>query len=51
MICIPACYLLGHVLGYGVPGLLWGLFLGLAVAAALLVGRFRVLSSRPVNPY
>ncbi len=51
LICIPTCYLLGHVLGYGVPGLLWGLFLGLAVAAALLVGRFRVLSSRPVNPY
>jgi multidrug resistance protein, MATE family len=47
LICIPACYLLGPVLGHGVRGLLWGLFLGLAVAAGLLVARFRVLASRP----
>jgi MATE family multidrug resistance protein len=51
LICIPVCYLLGPVLGHGVPGLLWGLFLGLAVAAGLLVARFRVLASRPVRAF
>jgi MATE family multidrug resistance protein len=51
VICIPACYALGHTLGFGVQGLLWGLFLGLAVAALLLVARFRTLSRRAVRPF
>jgi MATE family multidrug resistance protein len=51
VICIPLCYVFGHVLGYGVHGLLWGLFAGLAVASVLLIGRFKVLSSRAVRPF
>lgn len=50
-ICVPVCYLLGQALGYGVPGLLWGLFLGLAVAALLLVFRFRTLAGRVIRPF
>jgi multidrug resistance protein, MATE family len=50
-ICVPACYLLGPTLGYGVQGLLWGLFLGLATAALLLVARFKVLAGRVVQPF
>jgi Na+-driven multidrug efflux pump len=51
VICIPLCYVFGHVLGYGVHGLLWSLFAGLAVASVLLIGRFKVLSSRAVRPF
>ena len=51
VICIPLCYVFGHVLGYGVHGLLWGLFAGLAVASLLLIGRFKVLSHRAVRPF
>ena len=48
---IPLCYVLGHVMGHGVLGLLWGLFAGLAAAALLLVWRFEVLSRREVRPF
>lgn len=51
LICIPLAYTLAHPLGYGVHGLLWGLFGGLAVAAILLVGRFSVLSRREVRAF
>ena len=51
VICVPACYLLGQALGLGVPGLLWGLFLGVVVAALLLVARFKVLAQRVVRPF
>lgn len=40
-----ACgYTLGFVAGYGGKGLWWGLVIGLAVAAVLLVRRFRILA-------
>ena len=51
LICIPACYVLGHALGFGIRGLLWALFLGLVIATLLLIARFRVLSARPVRPF
>jgi MATE family multidrug resistance protein len=51
LICIPASYALGHPLGLGIPGLLWGLFTGLLVAALLLLARFQVLSRREVRPF
>jgi MATE family, multidrug efflux pump len=51
LICIPACYALGPRLGYGMHGLLFGLFLGLVVAALLLLWRFKVLAARPVTPF
>jgi MATE family multidrug resistance protein len=51
LICIPACYALGHALGFGIQGLLWGLFVGLVVAALLLIARFKTLSARPVKPF
>jgi multidrug resistance protein, MATE family len=51
VVCVPACYLLGQALGYGVPGLLWGLLIGLVIAALLLVARFKVLASRVVRPF
>jgi MATE family multidrug resistance protein len=50
LICIPACYALGHALGVGIQGLLWGLCLGLVVAALLLIARFKVLSARAIKP-
>ncbi len=51
VICIPLCYVLAHPLGWGVPGLLWGLFWGLLAASVLLVARFVVLSRREVRPF
>ena len=51
VVCVPASYLLGQALGYGVPGLLWGLLIGLTIAALLLVARFKVLASRVVRPF
>ena len=51
LICIPACYVLGHALGFRIRGLLWALFLGLVIATLLLIARFRVLSARPVRPF
>ncbi len=39
-IAIPACYLLAFNANYGILGLLFGLFLGLAAACILLVWRF-----------
>ena len=51
LICIPLAYTLAHPLGYGVHGLLWGLFGGLGVASILLLGRFFVLSRREIRPF
>lgn len=51
LICIPSCYLLAHRFDLGIPGLLWGLLIGLLTAALLLAWRFKVLSSREVRPY
>ncbi len=51
LICIPACYALGPRLGYGMHGLLFGLLLGLVVAALLLLWRFKVLAARPVRAF
>ncbi len=50
VICIPLCYVLAHRLGYGVPGILWGLFVGLVAASLLLGLRFHVLAGREVRP-
>ena len=51
LICIPVCYLLALRLGLGIPGLLWGLFVGLLAAALLLAWRFKVLTAREVRPF
>jgi multidrug resistance protein, MATE family len=51
LICIPVCYLLAHPLGFGVAGLLWGLFVGLLAAALLLAWRFKALAAREVRPF
>lgn len=51
LICIPSCYLLAHRFDLGIPGLLWGLLIGLLTAALLLAWRFKLLSSREVRPY
>ena len=37
---IPASYLLGFVLGWGGPGIWFGLVVGLAVAGVFLMSRF-----------
>jgi hypothetical protein len=34
-----------------VPGLLWGLFIGLLGAALLLAWRFKALTAREVRPF
>ena len=39
------------VTNLGVAGLLWGLFIGLLVAALLLAWRFTVLAGREVRPF
>jgi multidrug resistance protein, MATE family len=51
LICIPLCYLLAHPFGLAVPGLLWGLFIGLLGAALLLAWRFKALTAREVRPF
>ena len=51
LICIPLCYLLAHLLDFGVAGLLWGLFVGLLAAALLLAWRFKTLAAREVRPF
>ena len=51
LICIPVCYLLAHPLRLGIPGLLWGLFVGLLAAALLLAWRFKALTGRVVRPF
>ncbi|NNE70470.1 MAG: MATE family efflux transporter [Rhodothermales bacterium] len=47
---LAAGYTLGFTAGYGGQGLWWGLVIGLAVAATLLLFRFRRLSSRALAP-
>ena len=51
LICIPTCYLLAHRFGLGIPGLLWGLLIGLLAAALLLAWRFKVVAGRDVRPF
>ena len=50
LVAIPAAYHLGIGLESGVPGLLWGLCLGLLCASLLLGWRFSVVSRRPIRP-
>ena len=45
---MPVSLLLGFRAGLGVVGLWWGFVAGLAAVAVFLVGRVRVLLSRPV---
>jgi MATE family multidrug resistance protein len=51
LISIPLCYLLAHHWGLGIPGLLWGLLIGLLTATVLLAWRFKVLASRDVRMF
>jgi MATE family multidrug resistance protein len=48
LVGMPVSLLLGFRAGLGVVGLWWGFVAGLAAVAAFLVGRVRVLLSRPV---
>jgi MATE family multidrug resistance protein len=48
LVGMPVSLLLGFKAGLGVVGLWWGFVAGLAAVAAFLVGRVRVLLSRPV---
>ena len=50
VVAVPSSYVLGLTLAGGVPGLLWGLVLGLICAALLLAWRFAVVSRRAVRP-
>jgi MATE family multidrug resistance protein len=49
LVGFPLALLFGFRLGYGAPGLWWGLLAGLALVAALLLGRFLVISKRSVE--
>jgi MATE family multidrug resistance protein len=51
LISIPVCYLFTHHWGLGIPGLLWGLLIGLSAAALLLAWRFQVLAGRDVRAF
>jgi len=48
LVGMPVSLLLGFKAGLGVVGLWWGFVAGLVAVAAFLVGRVRVLLSRPV---
>jgi MATE family multidrug resistance protein len=48
LVGMPVSLLLGFKAGLGVVGLWWGFVAGLAAVAVFLVGRVRVLLSRPV---
>ena len=50
VVAVPASYALGLGLEGGVPGLLWGLVLGLICATVLLAWRFAVVSRRAIRP-
>lgn len=50
IVTVPLGYALGVVLGYGVPGLMWALLIGLVLASLLLGGRFHVISRRRIRP-
>lgn len=45
LVLVPAAWLLGFSAALGIDGLLWGILLGLAVAAALLTWRLLLLPS------
>ena len=49
LVGFPLALLLGLQLGFGAPGLWWGLLTGLAVVAVALLWRFLVVSNRSVN--
>jgi len=51
LVCIPACYLLAHRLDQSIPGLLWGLLIGLLAATLLLGWRFKVLAAQEVRAF
>ncbi|WP_119460357.1 MATE family efflux transporter [Rhodospirillaceae bacterium SYSU D60014] len=48
-LAIPLAYGLGVAAGYGVPGLLWSLCVGLIVAMVLLALRFHFLSKQEIR--
>ncbi len=50
VVAVPASHTLGLTLGGGVPGLLWGLVLGLVCATLLLAWRFAIVSRREIRP-
>lgn len=50
LIAVPTAHFLGMSLKGGVPGLLWGLCLGLLCASLLLGWRFAVVSRRAIRP-
>lgn len=50
LIAVPAAYYLGLLSGGGVPGLLWGLTIGLVCAAVLLTWRFSAVCRRTIRP-
>jgi len=47
---VPLAYAFGFLMGAGVVGLIWGLFLSLIAATILLAWRFHVLSRRVIAP-
>ena len=49
LIGFPLALLLGFRLGLGAPGLWWGLLVGLALVAGLLLWRFAVISRGPLE--
>lgn len=49
VIALPIAVGLGFGLGWGAPGLWWGLSVGLTIVAAALTLRFRWLSARPIR--
>lgn len=51
IIGVPAAYLLGVHMGYGVPGLLFGLLMALIAASLFLTSRFAWLSRQAVKRY
>lgn len=50
-VMLPLAWFLGHRLELGVPGLMWGIVGGIALATLLLAWRFRVVSLRDVKPF
>ncbi len=49
MIGFPCAYYLGFIAGFKATGLWWGLIVGLAIAAVLLVSRYHFVSKKPTN--
>jgi MATE family multidrug resistance protein len=49
LVMVPAAGWLSLRAGLGTPGLMWGTFCGVTLAAVLLAGRFHVISKRPIS--